>query len=122
VESARLEHCNSCGGARMCNYLYRTSGKPLEVYVRCDDCGAFVARYGVSRYTSNKSYQDLIRVLGSFIHNSGRRLMRELESFDEATDRAFAHVRELVARSEDPRIIERIMAETAVEEDGPDES
>lgn len=112
-ESARVERCPGCGSQRVRNLVHWERGEPLQVYVACAACDAFIARYTVERYTSSESYEGLLELLGGHVVTSERQLMQELAVMDDEVRRRFDHVRELVHRHEDPRRIEQILYEEA---------
>ena len=114
-ERARLEHCPECGSVEMRNNLYFCRGQRIRVYVQCVACGEFVARYTLKGYTSNKSYESLLRRLRDTRLTSGKRTLHLVEGFEDSVAEEYRHVLELVETREDDRRIEEI-----IEEDYPD--
>jgi len=110
-EGARLEHCPGCGSVDMRNNMYFCKGQPVRVYVQCADCGEFVARYSLRAYTSNKTYESLLRRMRSAKLMSGKRTLRIVEGFGEDVASEYNHVLDLVKTREDQRVIEDIIAE-----------
>jgi hypothetical protein len=110
-ERARLEHCPGCGSVDLRNNMYFCKGQPVRVYVQCSSCGEFVARYTLRAYTSNKTYESLLRRMRSAKLTSGKRTMRIVEGFGEDVATEYKHVLDLVKIREDQRKIEDIMAE-----------
>ena len=110
-EGARLEHCPGCGSVDMRNNMYFCKGQPVRVYVQCASCGEFVARYTLRAYTSNKTYESLLRRMRSAKLTSGKRTLRIVEGFGEDVATEYKHVLDLVTTQEDQRRIEDIIAE-----------
>jgi hypothetical protein len=112
METVRQEHCPQCDGTSTGNYLYVRPGKPILVYVRCLKCKCYVCRYTLSRYTSDKPYDALLQMLGQgeADGSSGRELKRRIESFTFEVKAEYDKVMEL-ARREDSRLMEQIIAE-----------
>jgi len=115
-ETARLEHCEHCGSTSMKNNMYFCKGDNIRVYVECEDCGRYVTRYTLSGYTSNKTYESLLRKFRFMRMSSGKRAMKTVESFGSEVEEEFAHVRDLIRTAEDERLIEEII-ETEYESD-----
>ncbi len=114
-ERARLEHCPECGSVEMRNNLYFCRGQRIRVYVQCASCGEFVTRYTLRGYTSNKSYESLLRGLRDTRLTSGKRMLRIVEGFGKSVAEEYRHVLELVKTKQDDRRIEEI-----IEGDYPD--
>jgi hypothetical protein len=114
-EGARIEHCPECGSVEMRNNLYFCRGQRLRVYVQCASCGEFVARYTLRGYTSNKTYESLLRRLRDARLTSGKRTLHIVEGFGESVADEYRHVLDLVETRQDERRIEEI-----IEDDYPD--
>jgi hypothetical protein len=114
-ERARLEHCPKCGSVEVRNNLYFCKGQRLRVYVECARCGEFVARYTLRGYTSDKTYESLLRRLRDTRLTSGKRTLRIVEGFGDHVSEEFEHALDLVKTVQDERPIEKI-----IEEDYPD--
>jgi hypothetical protein len=110
-ERAKLERCSKCGSRRMQNNVFFPMGGEVKVYVTCADCGAFVARYNVCGYTSERRYESFLHNLRFVRHSSGTRTMRLCKAFAEDCEREIQHVLELVKNREDQRPIETIIEE-----------
>ncbi len=110
-ERIRFEHCPGCGETEVKNILRRARLRSLEVFVECRSCGEFVARYEVLRYTSNKSYEDLLSRLGARGGDSARRIMQVMAGFDDDVAAQFRIVQALARQEEDPKKIEEILQE-----------
>ena len=82
-ESARTEHCPRCDSTSTRNNMYFCKGEKIRVYIECAECGEFVARYTLSAYTSDKSYESLLRRLRFTRINSGKRAMNMVECFED---------------------------------------
>lgn len=86
----KIEVCPRCASKNTENLVRVESGRPLRVYVRCVECGAFVARYTLERYTSDKTYESLLRFMrrhGHSIHS--RSNAHELEGFSKKVEDEF---------------------------------
>ncbi len=110
-ESARLEHCPKCHSTECRNNMYFCKGREIRVYVECAKCGAFVARYTISCYTSDRPFESILRKLRYAKLNSGKRTMKLLRGFEENVSGEFARVLELVRDREDSRRIDEIINE-----------
>jgi hypothetical protein len=108
-ESVRLEHCPKCGSVNVRNNLYFLTGRPLRVYVQCADCREFVARYTLRGYTSDKTYESLLRRLRDAKLTSGKRTLQLVEGFGEDVEKEYAHVLDLIGTQEDRRTVEDII-------------
>jgi hypothetical protein len=115
-ETARIEHCEKCGSTATKNNIYFLKGEYVKVYVECADCGAFVARYTLRGYTSNKTYESLLRNLRSSRFNSGKRTMKAVELFGKDVEEQYQHVRDIIREDEDQRRMEEIIEEDFREE------
>ena len=113
-ESARVEHCPSCGSIETKNNVYFRRGKKIRVYIECAKCGEFVSRYTLSGYTSEKSYESILLRMRTLRLNSGKRTLDILEGFDADVRGEFEHVLDLIKTHEDERRIDEI-----IEEDPP---
>lgn len=111
AESARTEHCPECSSTSTKNNMYFCRGEKIRVYIECADCGAFVARYTLSRYTSDKTYESLLRRMRFTRLSSGKRAMKMVEGFGEGVSEEFKHVLDLIKKHEDTRTIEEIIEE-----------
>jgi len=88
MEEARIEHCPRCGSKCMENHFYFETGEPVKIYVRCTDCGSFVARYTLSRYTTPAPYCSLLdNIRGPFC--SGRKVSRMIEEYTSGIQEKF---------------------------------
>jgi hypothetical protein len=108
-ESARLEHCPRCGSVNVRNNMYFLKGRPLRVYVECVDCREFVARYTLRGYTSDKTYESLLRRLRDARLTSGKRTLRLVEGFGVDVEKEYARVLDLIRTHEDRRKVEDLI-------------
>lgn len=115
-EKARLEHCPQCRSVGVKNNIYFCKGQPVKVYVQCAKCGGFVARYTLRAYTSDKTYESLLRRFRSAKLTSGKRALHIVEAFGDDIRREYEHVLELVKTREDQRRVEDIIAEDYLDE------
>lgn len=104
----------------MANYVYVRTGEAVRVYIRCAECGTFVARYVLARYTSDEPYESLLRSLRELSYASGKRLLREVEEFGTMVAAEFERVQKLAREHpESRRVIELIRdARRSAGEDG----
>jgi hypothetical protein len=117
-ERARLEHCPECKSVEVKNNMYFCKGQPVRVYVQCAKCGGFVARYTLRAYTSNKTYESLLRRFRSAKLTSGKRALHIVGAFGDDVRREYEHAIELVATREDQRRMEDIIAEDHLDDLG----
>jgi hypothetical protein len=108
-DRARLEHCPECGSVEMRNNLYFCPGQRIRVYVQCASCEAFVARYALRGYTSDKSYESVLSRLRDTRLTSGKRTLRIVEGFEDSVAEEYRHVLDLVNTRQDKRRIEEII-------------
>ncbi len=117
-ESARIEHCPRCNSTSTKNNMYFSKGKKIRVYIECAECGEFVARYTLTGYTSDKTYESLLQKLRFTRINSGKRTMKMIEGFEDNIRKEYEYVLELVRNDEDSRHIEEILAnDFSIDED-----
>ncbi len=110
-EHARTERCPECGSTSTKNNMYLCRGEKVRVYIECAECGGFVARYTLSGYTSDKTYESLLRRMRSTKFSSGKRAMRMVEGFGDKVSEEFRYVLDLIRKNEDERTIEEIIEE-----------
>ena len=109
MESVKIEQCPKCNGTNMNNYVYVHTGEAVRVYVKCADCGAFAARYVLSRYTSDEPYESQLRTLRLYSYASGKRMLQEVEEFGGVVEAEFERVQKLAREHpEDRHIVEII--------------
>ncbi len=120
MESAKTERCPKCDGLNMLNYVYVHTGEAVRVYVKCADCGAFVARYVLARYTSDEPYESLLKTLRQFSYASGKRMLREVEEFGGVIQAEFERALRLAREHpESRRVVELIRDARRAAEDEP---
>ena len=110
---AKKETCPKCGATEVENLVRIEDGHPMKVYVRCARCKTFVARYMVSTYTADMTYESLLRVLRTsqlYCHDC-RGSSRELEAFSTQVRREFERTEEKVQRHLEKRLIVEILDE-----------
>lgn len=110
---AKKETCLRCGATDLENLVRIEEGKPLKVYVRCAKCKTFVARYIVSTYTSDMSYESLLRVLrtSQLACHDSRGSMRELEAFSRQVQWEFEKTAQQVEEKPEERLIVEMLDE-----------
>ncbi len=116
MESAKAECCPRCNGTRMTNLVYVRTGHDTCVFVKCADCGSYVARYVLSRYTSDRTYESLLENLRGFAHGSGKRCLQEIEEFNTMVRAEFEHVQKIAAANPQDRRVEEMIRDA--HEDG----
>jgi hypothetical protein len=109
----KKETCLKCGATDLENLVRIEEGKPLKVYVRCAKCKTFVARYIVSTYTSDMSYESLLKILRSsqLSCHDCRGSMRELEAFSRQVQEEFQRTEQQVEKKPDDRLIVELLEE-----------
>lgn len=86
----KVEVCPKCASRDIENLVRVERSRPVRVYVRCKECGTFVARYTLERYTSDKTYQSLLRFMRRHGHSiASRSRAQELEAFSESVKKEF---------------------------------
>lgn len=105
--SVKIETCPKCGSRNTENLIRVETGRPVRVYIRCPACGAFVARYTLERYTSDKTYESLLRFMREHGHCvASRSRAQELEGFSKTVEKEFTETAE--ASKSDLRVEEII--------------
>ncbi len=113
MESAKAECCPKCNGTRVTNLVYVRTGEDTRVYVKCADCNSYVARYILSRYTSDRSYESLLQNLRGFAHRSGKRCLEEIEEFGTMVEAEFEHVQKIAEANPQARRVEEMIRDAA---------
>lgn len=88
--AVKIETCPQCGSKDTQNLVRVEPGCPVKVYVRCAECGTFVARYTLERYASDKTYESLLKTSrrgGCLIASRSR--AQELEGFSSKVEAEF---------------------------------
>ena len=117
MESAKAERCARCGATDMTNLVYVRTGDSVRVYVRCNKCGDYVARYVLSRYTSDLSYESLLKTLHQFAYASGKRCLEEVEEFGATIRAEFEKVQKLAATHPEERRVEELIEDARTKDD-----
>jgi len=112
MKTAKFERCSRCGSSELQNIFYVESGEPPRVYVRCAKCGAFVARYTLSRYTSDQPYESLLRILRRYSLTDSRRSVAEIEAFTRGIEEKFREALRMAEEGGEKRRIEEIIDES----------
>ncbi|MBN2538235.1 hypothetical protein JXB37_08170 [candidate division WOR-3 bacterium] len=121
MESVKVEQCPQCHGRKMNNCAWVRTGEPVRVYVRCADCGAFVARYTLLRYTSEQTYESLLRNLRRFSYASGKRCLQEIEEFGTTVSAEFERVCRLADKQPEQRPIVELIRDARAESCDPEQ-
>ncbi len=115
METAKAECCPKCHGTRMTNLVYVRTGHDTCVYVKCAECGSYVARYVLSRYTSEMNYETILAHLSNFAHRSGKRCLEEIEEFGATIQAEFERVQKIALENPQEKRIEQIICEARKE-------
>jgi len=110
---AKKETCLKCGATDLENLVRIEEGNPLKVYVRCSRCRTFVARYIVATYTSDMSYESMLKVLRSsqLACHDCRGSMRELEAFSRQVQEEYEKTEQQVEKEPENRLIVEMLEE-----------
>lgn len=119
MEKAKAECCPRCHGTQMTNLVYVRTGQDTCVYVKCAACGAFVARYVLSRYTSDRGYESLLESLRGFAHRSGKRCLAEIEEFGAMVAAEFEHVQRIAEEKPQKERVEEMIRDARQPEKPP---
>ena len=114
-ERARMEHCLKCNSTSMKNNMYFQRGRDIKVYVRCADCGEYVASYVISEYATECNYESYLRSLRFKRMSSGKRVLRKIRDFAGNVREEYEHVLELIRTQEDDHLIPDIIEEESSE-------
>ncbi|MFO7637961.1 MAG: hypothetical protein R6X14_01450 [bacterium] len=120
MEAAKADQCMKCGSTSVTNLVHIRTGEPVRVYVKCNGCGSYVARYTLSRYTSDEPYESLLRLLRQYAYASGKRCLEEVEEFGTVIRAEFERVERLAAGSSEKRRVEEIIEDARRPGDKPD--
>lgn len=104
----------------MVNLVYVRTGHETCVYVKCADCGSYVARYMLSRYTSDRNYESLLASLRGFAHRSGKRCLEQIEEFGAMVAAEFERVQKLAVEKPQEQRVEEIICEAEKDKSEPD--
>ncbi len=116
METAKAECCPRCGSTRVTNLVYVRSGHDTCVYVKCTECGSYVARYVLSRYTSEMNYESILANLRGFAHRSGKRCLEEIEEFSAMVQAEFDRVQKIALEHPQDKRVEQIICEAKCSE------
>ncbi|QDT65502.1 hypothetical protein [Calycomorphotria hydatis] len=94
------QQCQSCKGRDMRDILVREPNEPQRVYVRCINCGAFVARYTLSGYYHHgKGIESYLRT-HSVPDDSGREWLDRFRHTEQSALEGFERAVEELQRLE----------------------
>ncbi|QDT37809.1 hypothetical protein [Stratiformator vulcanicus] len=92
------QQCQQCGSRSLQNLIVREPTKPQRVFVRCADCGAFVARYTLSNYYHHgKGIESYLRSQ-NVAEDSGREWLDRFRHTEESAVSGFEQVVEELGR------------------------
>jgi hypothetical protein len=87
------QQCQKCQAYDTRNILVREEGQPQTVFVRCGQCGEFVARYVLSDYYHHgRGFESFLRSQQVGVAESGRDLMHEFKRIQEDALTGYQHV------------------------------
>lgn len=112
MDTAKLETCPICKSVDHKNNVYVKKGDKVKIHVECADCGSFVARYTLLRYTSDKPFETLLRKLRCFQLSSSRDVLKDVEAFGLEIASEFEYVRSLVKEKNEQRKVEELIDQT----------
>jgi hypothetical protein len=123
METVRVEHCLKCGHTEMKNLFHIKPHEDIKVYVQCANCKSYVCRYTLRRYTSEETFESLVKLLAKKEHHivSGREQKSRLEYHTTQVEKEYKKVLEM-AEHEDQRRVEQIIDEELTDEDAFPES
>ena len=108
MPKVKRERCPKCGSVEMVNYMFVDNSR-IRVYVKCAKCEGFVARYTIERYTSDKTYESMLRYLGKQRFESGRRVKNIIEGYSKEIEQEFNRVIQLTKENEEEERMEKII-------------
>ncbi|MBN1423011.1 hypothetical protein JXA88_00505 [Candidatus Fermentibacteria bacterium] len=110
--SSKREHCMKCESVAMLNYVMVKPGCDTEVFVECATCGAFVARYTLTTYTSEDPYRSYLRLMRKKRSDSGAATRQAGQKFVTEVWEGYRQAKDLVADSEEVDHLEEILDRT----------
>jgi hypothetical protein len=96
MEAAKVEQCSECNSFRLKNNVYVRTGRPTTVYVECADCGAFIAKYVLSSYTTDAKFSSMLETIFRERWASAKRISHAIRVFSKEVEREFERVKQLV--------------------------
>ncbi len=100
VRSQR-EQCPKCQKRAMQNHVLMQPGRDVEVYIECDSCGAFVARYTLKMYTGDDPYASYLRLMRQHRMISGTATHTGFEGFRDELLAGFERARAAAMANEE---------------------
>ncbi len=107
--TSKREHCPKCSSVKMINYIKILPGEDIEVFLECDECKEFVARYTLKMYTSYDLYASYLRLMHERRMTTGSSTKKALEEFKNKVTEDFKAVKEDAKKREDKRRIEELL-------------
>ncbi len=111
METVKYETCPRCNSIDVRNNVYIKKGESIRIYVECAKCGGFVARYALTKYTSDKPYESLLQNLRMERFPGSRTVAKTIEEFSTHVSEAFEHVKKLRDTVKEKRKVEEIIVE-----------
>ncbi|OYD15434.1 hypothetical protein CH333_05740 [candidate division WOR-3 bacterium JGI_Cruoil_03_44_89] len=109
--TVKFETCSRCGSVDVKNNVYIKRGEPMRIYVECAKCGSFIARYTLTKYTSDKPYESLLKNLRKERFLGSRSAAKIIEEFSVPVSEAFEHIKKLRETLKEKRKVEEIIVE-----------
>ncbi|MCK4330371.1 hypothetical protein KAX02_11060 [candidate division WOR-3 bacterium] len=109
METVKFECCPKCDCIHLKNNVYLKKGEPIMIYVECSKCGCFVARYIVSKYTSDKPYESLLKEMRKERLPGSRSAAKLIEEFSQPIAEKFEYIKELRDKIDEKRNVEEII-------------
>lgn len=98
----RNQTCLFCHAKTFENIIVREAGRTQAVYVRCAECGEFVARYILKDYYHHgRTLDSLLQSTGQTME-SGREMLTEMKEREETAVAQFAKIIEDMEQPDDP--------------------
>jgi hypothetical protein len=116
MKTAKYDHCMKCNSTNMHNIVVIEDGEPIKVFVECADCDSYVCMYVLRRYTSDESYEGLLRILKGQISSDRRGKANEISYFTESVKKQFEDAKKIAKGGKEKRRVEQIIQETDIQE------
>jgi hypothetical protein len=77
--------CPECSSKKTVSFLYTEPAAPPRVFIHCAECGEFMARITVAKYSSFETFESVLHNL-SFAQSRSFGSAREIDSMIERFD------------------------------------
>ena len=116
MKTAKYDRCMKCDSINVHNIVVIEDGEPIKIFVECADCNSYVCMYILRRYTSDESYEGLLRILKGQISSDRRGKANEISYFTESVKKQFKEARKMAKSGKEKRRVEQIIQETDITE------